>query len=57
MLDTILKVVALATFIAFVAVLAIRVPSPSLVTVLVVVVAMAVYDLLVRPYLLRRRRS
>lgn len=56
MLDTILKVLALATFIVFVAILAVRVPSPSLVTVLVVVVAMAVYDFIVRPYLRSRRR-
>ena len=50
MLDNVLKVFALATFIVFVAILAVRVPSPSLVTVLVVVIAMAVYDFLIRPY-------
>jgi hypothetical protein len=57
MLDTILKVLALGAFIVFVAILAVRVPSPSLVTVLVVVVAMAIYDFFVRSYLRDRRRS
>jgi hypothetical protein len=57
MLDNILKVLSLAAFIVFVAILAVRVPSPSLVTVLVAVIAMAVYDFLVRPYLRNRRRS
>ena len=57
MLDNILKVLALAAFTVFVAILAVRVPSPSLVTVLVVVVAMAVYDFFVRSYLRDRRRS
>jgi hypothetical protein len=55
MLDNVLKVFALATFIVFVAILAVRVPSPSLVAVLLIVVAMAVYDFLVRPYRLRDR--
>ena len=57
MLDNTLKVLALAAFIVFVAILAVRVPSPSLVAVLVAVIAMAVYDFLVRPYLRNRRRS
>lgn len=56
MLDNVLKVLALATFIVFVSILAVRVPSPSLVAVLVIVVAMAVYDFLVRPYRLRNRK-
>jgi hypothetical protein len=54
MLDLILKVVALGAFIASLAVLVIWVPSPDLVTVIVIVAAMAVYDFLVRPYLRRR---
>ena len=50
MLDNVLKVFALATFIVFVAILAVSVPSPSLVAVLIVVIAMAIYDFLIRPY-------
>jgi len=57
MLDNVLKVFALATFIVFVAILAVRVPSPSLVAVLVIVVAMAVYDFLIRPYRLGNRKQ
>jgi hypothetical protein len=55
MLDTVLKVLALALFAGFVGILAVRVPAPSLVVVLVVVLAMAVYDLLIRPYQRRNR--
>jgi hypothetical protein len=54
MLDNILKIVALAAFIASLTVLVIWVPSPDLVTVIVIVVAMAVYDFLIRPYLRRK---
>jgi hypothetical protein len=54
MLDTILKIVALAAFIVSLAVLVIWVPSPDLVTVIVVVVAMAIYDFFLRPYLRNR---
>ncbi len=54
MLDLILKIVALAGFIVSLAVLVIWVPSPDLVTVIVIVVAMAVYDLLIRPYVRSR---
>jgi len=54
MLDNILKIVALAAFIASLTVLVIWVPSPDLVTVIVIVIAMAVYDFLIRPYLRRR---
>jgi hypothetical protein len=47
MLDNVLKIVALAMFIAYIAVLAIWVPDPDLVVVLVVVAALAIYDFLI----------
>jgi hypothetical protein len=53
MLDNALRVIALATFIAYIAVLAIWVPDPDLVIVLMVVAAMATYDFLIRPYRMR----
>jgi hypothetical protein len=53
MLDIVIKVLALACFIAYVAVLAIWVPDPDLVVVLVIVAAMAIYDFLIRPYRMR----
>jgi len=57
MLDTILKLLALAGFLASLAVLAIWISSGDLVTVIVIVVAFAVYDFLVRPYLANRRNA
>ena len=54
MLEIVLKVIALAAFVGSLAVVAIRVPSPSLVVVLVIVSAMAFYDFFIRPY---RRRN
>ncbi len=54
MLDTVLKIVALGALIASLAVLVIWVPSPDLVAVIVVVVAMAVYDFFIRPFLRRK---
>lgn len=56
MLDTVLKLLALAGFVATLAVLAIYVPSVDLLAVLAVVFAMAAYDFLIRPLLARRRR-
>lgn len=56
MLDAILKVIALCTFVAFIAFLPVFVPLPDLITVVVVVALMAVYDLLIYPVLRRRRR-
>ena len=46
---------ALALFVASLAIIAIKVPEPDLITVIVVVVAMAVYDFLVRPFMMRNR--
>jgi TRAP-type uncharacterized transport system fused permease subunit len=54
--DTILKVLALATFIVFIAVLPVFVPKLDLIAVCVIVAAMAIYDFLIYPALRRRRR-
>lgn len=50
MLDFVLKLIALVAFVGSLAVVAVKVPSPDLVIVIVVVAAMATYDLLIRPY-------
>ena len=57
MIDTVLKIFALACFIGFVAVLPIFVPLLDLIAVVVIVVAMATFDFLIYPALRRRRRS
>jgi multisubunit Na+/H+ antiporter MnhB subunit len=57
MVDIVLKVLALASFIVFLAFLPIYVPDLALIAVIVIVVAMATYDFLIRPALMRRRRS
>ena len=57
MVDTILKVLALSLFVGSLAVIAVKVPDPELITVIVLVAAMAVYDLLVRPYMMRDKRN
>jgi hypothetical protein len=56
MLDVILRIAALAAFVASLAVLVIFVPEPDLVVVLLLVAAMAIYDFLLRPILSNRRR-
>jgi hypothetical protein len=56
MLDTVLKVIALASFILFLSFLPIYVPDLDLIAVIVIVIAMATYDFLIRPALMRRRR-
>ncbi|MBL9036119.1 MAG: hypothetical protein JNN33_15245 [Rhodospirillaceae bacterium] len=56
MLDVILRIAALAAFVASLAVLVIFVPEPDLVVVLLLVAAMAIYDFLLRPILANRRR-
>lgn len=53
MLDTILKMAALVTFVATLSVLVIYVPDLDLVAVLIIVIVMVVYDFLVRPLLVR----
>lgn len=55
MLDIILRIAALAAFVASLAVLVIFVPEPDLVIVLVLVAAMAIYDFLIRPLRAGRR--
>ena len=54
MLDTVLKLVALASFAAFVAFLPIYVPDLDLTAVMVIVVGMAAYDFFLRPMLRNR---
>jgi hypothetical protein len=56
MFDNVLRLLALAGFAASLAVLAVYVPSPDLVIVVAVVLAMAAFDFLLRPVLLRRNR-
>lgn len=53
MLNTILKIAALAAFVASIAVIVFYVPDPSLIAVVVIVIAMVVYDFLIRPTLMR----
>lgn len=53
MLNAIIKIAALAAFVASLSVLAIYVPDLDLMAVLVIVAAMAIYDFLVRPFLMR----
>ena len=57
MVDIVLKVLALSLFVASLAIIAIKVPDPALISVIVLVVAMAVYDFLVRPYMMRNKRD
>jgi hypothetical protein len=53
MLTTILKLAALASFVASIAVIIVYVPDPSLIAVVMIVIAMAIYDFLIRPMLVR----
>lgn len=53
MLNIVLKIAALAGFVVSLAVLAIYVPDLDLIAVLVIVAAMAIYDFLIRPMLMR----
>ncbi len=53
MLNTILKLAALASFVASVTVLAIYVPDLDLIAVLIIVAVMAIYDFLIRPIRIR----
>lgn len=56
MLDIVLKVMALAAFVVFLAFLPVFVPLPDLIVVAVIVVAMVTFDFLVYPVLRRHRR-
>lgn len=53
MMNTLLKIAALAAFVASLSVLVIYVPDLDLVAVLIIVIAMAIYDFLIRPMLTR----
>jgi hypothetical protein len=53
MLTTILKLAALASFVASIAVIIVYVPDPSLIAVVMIVIAMVIYDFLIRPMLVR----
>jgi hypothetical protein len=53
MLNNILKISALACFVASLGVIVFRVPDAALLIVLVIVIAMAVYDFLIRPMRMR----
>ncbi|MEX0852844.1 MAG: hypothetical protein WD036_06130 [Bauldia sp.] len=57
MLDNLIKAIALAAFVASLAILVIWEPAWDLVAVMVIVVALAAYDFFVRPYRARGRRS
>jgi hypothetical protein len=52
-MNNILKIAALLCFVGSLMVIVLRVPDASLVVVLVIVIAMAVYDFLIRPLLVR----
>ena len=56
-MDVVLKVLALAAFIGFIAILGIYVPAWNLVVVLVIVALMAIYDFLIRPWRMRNNDS
>ena len=48
-----LKIVALICFVGSLGVIVFRVPDAALIIVLLVVIAMAIYDFLIRPILVR----
>ena len=52
-MNNVLKIAALLCFVGSMAVIVFRVPDASLVIVLLIVIAMAVYDFLIRPMLMR----
>ena len=53
MLNTVVKIAALACFVASLGVIVVRVPDLDPIVVLVIVIAMAIYDFLIRPMLVR----
>jgi hypothetical protein len=52
-MNNVLKIAALLCFVASLGVIVFRVPDLALVVVLVIVIAMAIYDFLIRPMLMR----
>lgn len=57
MIDMILRIAALVAFVASLMVLVIYVPDMDLTAVLLIVIAMAIYDFLIRPVLRRRNNN
>jgi hypothetical protein len=57
MVEIVVKVIALAGFVAFAAFLPAYVPGLDLLAVIVIVIAMAGYDFFIRPMLRRQRSS
>jgi hypothetical protein len=53
MLNNVLKIAALFCFVASLGVIVVRVPDLALVIVLLIVIAMAIHDFLIRPMLMR----
>jgi hypothetical protein len=53
MLNIALKIIALASFVVALGVIVVRVPDVDLIVVLLIVIAMAIYDFLVLPMLRR----
>jgi len=53
MLNNVLKIAALLCFVASLGVIVVRVPDLALIVVLIIVIAMAIYDFLIRPVLIR----
>ena len=52
-MNNVVKIAALVCFVASLGVIVVRVPDPALVIVLIIVIAMAIYDFLIRPMLMR----
>ena len=52
-MSNVLKIAALLCFVASLGVIVVRVPDPALVIILIIVIAMAIYDFLIRPMLMR----
>jgi hypothetical protein len=53
MLNNVLKIAALLCFVGSLGVIVFKVPDLALVVVLLIVIAMAIYDFLIRPILMR----
>jgi hypothetical protein len=52
-MNNVIKIAALVCFVASLGVIVVRVPDTALVIVLIIVIAMAIYDFLIRPMLMR----
>jgi hypothetical protein len=52
-MNNVLKIAALICFVASLGVIVFRVPDAALIIVLLIVIAMAIYDFLIRPILAR----